>query len=78
MTDFTVNSVIETLGSLLVQETKLLGCAKKEVESIKSELDVQRKKFKASKVNWRASDLSSRMQTRVQQPKKKENAMKES
>ncbi|KAJ0100764.1 hypothetical protein Patl1_03822 [Pistacia atlantica] len=39
MAEFTVNFAIETLGSLLVQETKLLRSVKKEVESIKRELE---------------------------------------
>ncbi|KAJ0079853.1 hypothetical protein Patl1_23764 [Pistacia atlantica] len=39
MAEFTVNFAIETLGSLLVQETKLLRSVKKEVKSIKRELE---------------------------------------
>ncbi|KAJ0103096.1 hypothetical protein Patl1_03847 [Pistacia atlantica] len=39
MAGFTVNFAIQTLGSLLVQETKLLRSVKKEVESIKRELE---------------------------------------
>ncbi|KAJ0095652.1 hypothetical protein Patl1_15091 [Pistacia atlantica] len=42
MAEFTVNFAIETLGSLLVQETKLLRSVKKEVESIKRELEIIR------------------------------------
>ncbi|XP_031283640.1 disease resistance protein RPM1-like [Pistacia vera] len=40
MAEFPVNFAIETLGSLLVQETKLLRSVKKEVESIKRELEI--------------------------------------
>ncbi|KAJ0102334.1 hypothetical protein Patl1_03866 [Pistacia atlantica] len=39
MAEFTVNLAIQTLGSLLVQETKQLRSVKKEVESIKKELE---------------------------------------
>ncbi|KAJ0103092.1 hypothetical protein Patl1_03843 [Pistacia atlantica] len=39
MAEFTVNLAIETLGSLLVQETKQLRSVNKEVESIKKELE---------------------------------------
>ncbi|XP_031283663.1 disease resistance protein RPM1-like [Pistacia vera] len=39
MAEFTVNFAIETLASLLAQETKLLRSVKKEVESIKRELE---------------------------------------
>ncbi|XP_031265013.1 disease resistance protein RPM1-like [Pistacia vera] len=42
MAEFTVNFAIQTLGSLLVQETKLLRSVKKEVESIKRELEFVR------------------------------------
>ncbi|KAJ0101662.1 hypothetical protein Patl1_03738 [Pistacia atlantica] len=39
MAEFPVKLAIETLASLLVQETKLLRSVKKEVESIKRELE---------------------------------------
>ncbi|XP_031283643.1 disease resistance protein RPM1-like [Pistacia vera] len=39
MAEFTVNFAIETLASLLAQETKLLRSVKKEVESIRRELE---------------------------------------
>ncbi|KAJ0102882.1 hypothetical protein Patl1_03740 [Pistacia atlantica] len=39
MAEFTVNFAIETLASLLFQETNLLRRVKKEVESIKRELE---------------------------------------
>ncbi|XP_031253937.1 putative disease resistance RPP13-like protein 3 [Pistacia vera] len=42
MAEAAVEFAIKTLGSLLVQEVKLLGSAKKEVESIKSELESMR------------------------------------
>ncbi|XP_031281017.1 disease resistance protein RPM1-like [Pistacia vera] len=42
MAEGAVNFTIETLGSLLVQETKLLSSVKKEFESIKRELEFMR------------------------------------
>ncbi|XP_031273400.1 disease resistance protein RPM1-like [Pistacia vera] len=42
MAEFTVNLAIETLGSLVVRETKLLRSVKKKVESIKEELEIIR------------------------------------
>lgn len=40
MAEFTVKFAIETLANLLVQETKLLRSVKKEVASIKKELEI--------------------------------------
>lgn len=42
MAEFTVKFAIETLANLLVQETKLLRSVKKEVASIKKELEIIR------------------------------------